>query len=528
MLVETQTMLLSEKIYARLLKLYPKAYREAYGGPMAQLFRDQCRDALQEPRAWGVARLWLRVLPDLLKTSLLEHLDNLKGEKSMTEKISPITSPGNAPRGISWAVFTAVFLLIFGASAIVTFILPESYSSKARIKVEPDLRSANGSRETSSYDPFYIQTQFEVIQSEVILGKVIESLNLNGDWGKKFGGGNKLKTSDSLTILKARLELRPVRNTSLIEIRAFSEDRKEAARIANAIAEAYRDLRLEQRMQLSSAGIKALEDRYREQQAKVKLAQKELDSLREHLGVSETEASGTNAAPAIDADTLQGMRRQLAESSEHANQLLLHSQKLKSLSRDELKQVLPRVRADQLLTELLSQLNLAELDLARVAKDYGPDAAVFIQAKDRVQVLNKKVDENMAGVMAAVAQQLEIAQASAAALRKRIEEAKASDAERAATTRPYFEKKRELEQLYGFSRVLDMKLASERIDLKLSTQVAVIMDRAVEALRPERPNKPLNLVVGFLAGLVIAAIVGLLTKSLVRMIRRAQPNIPAT
>jgi hypothetical protein len=43
--------------------------------------------------------------------------------------------------------------------------------------------------------------------------------------------------------------LRPVRNLSLIEIRAFSEDRTEAAKIANAVTDAYRDYRREQRRQ---------------------------------------------------------------------------------------------------------------------------------------------------------------------------------------------------------------------------------------------------------------------------------------
>ena len=62
------------------------------------------------------------------------------------------------------------------------------------------------------YDPYFIQTEFEVIQSELILGKVIESLNLNVEWGKKFRGGVPLKTTETMEILKKRMELRPVRN----------------------------------------------------------------------------------------------------------------------------------------------------------------------------------------------------------------------------------------------------------------------------------------------------------------------------
>src|SRR5438874_52820 len=77
-------------------------------------------------------------------------------------------------------VILAVFLLVVITATIVTFILPELYSSMARIKVERDVSDVSGvsgaSMNYATYDPYFIQTEFEVIQSEVILDKVIENL----------------------------------------------------------------------------------------------------------------------------------------------------------------------------------------------------------------------------------------------------------------------------------------------------------------------------------------------------------------
>src|SRR5882762_10372154 len=120
-------------------------------------------------------------------------------------------------------VILAVFLLVVITATLVTFILPESFASSARIKIErenPDVTGI-GERQSpfGSYDPYFIQTEFELIQSEAILGKVIEAQNLNADWGKKYGNGDKLMTTATMGILKSRMDLRPVRNTSLIEIR---------------------------------------------------------------------------------------------------------------------------------------------------------------------------------------------------------------------------------------------------------------------------------------------------------------------
>src|SRR5271170_4470688 len=75
-------------------------------------------------------------------------------------------------------VILAVFLLVVITATIVTFILPEAYSSKTRIKLErdvTDVAGVDGQRNMAGvYDPYFIQTEFEVIQSEVILDEVID------------------------------------------------------------------------------------------------------------------------------------------------------------------------------------------------------------------------------------------------------------------------------------------------------------------------------------------------------------------
>src|SRR5688572_28416208 len=124
-------------------------------------------------------------------------------------------------------VILAVFLLVVITATLVTYILPESFSSTTRIKVERDTADIPGMVDPNSgqrsYDPYFIQTEFEVLQSELILGKVIDSLKLDDEWGKKYGGGQRLKRSDTVDFLKRSISLRPVRNASLIEITVFSD-----------------------------------------------------------------------------------------------------------------------------------------------------------------------------------------------------------------------------------------------------------------------------------------------------------------
>ena len=406
-------------------------------------------------------------------------------------------------------VILAVFLLVVITATLVTFILPESFSSKARIKVERDMTDIEGmagSRAYSAYDPFFIRNEFEAIQSEKILGKVIGLLNLNEDWGKKYGGGAKFKTTDTIAILKSRMSLREVRNTSLIEIEIFSEDRTEAMRIANAIAEVYRDDRMEARLSRTTGGIKALEERYSEQQEKIKKAQKEVEELRLTLGINDADAQGTAPTPSIYAEDLRRILASAREGEIRLNSLRSTVEKLKALKHEDLMQVLPRTRPDQVLTEHLSQLSLVELELARAQKDYAPDHPLYIRVLGQVSELKQKVDQDVKAIMIAFDVEVDRLDSEVTGLKKAVTDAQALDIEKAQKSRPYFDKKRDLEQLFGFARILDMKMSSEKIDLKLqqqSTSMVEIMDKAVEGAKPVRPNKPLNIILGVIIGLVV-------------------------
>jgi hypothetical protein len=184
--------LLSQSLYERLLAVYPRKHREEYGPAMTQLFRDQSREAWRNARLRGLVMLWLRILPDLLRTSFLEHIDNLKAKKIMANKISG----GARPNSAAWSAFFAVFILVFGlvlmVGIITAYILPEQFSSRARIMLE---RDQDQGLSKNVYDTNFIQTECVVIQSEIILDKVIDQLDLNSKWAKKFGTDTKLKRS---------------------------------------------------------------------------------------------------------------------------------------------------------------------------------------------------------------------------------------------------------------------------------------------------------------------------------------------
>lgn len=263
----------SQAIYQRLLLAYPRRHRTAYGREMAQLFRDQCRDAWNEARNWGLLLLWLRTLPDVASTSIIERIAAFRETKTMSEKITGISAIGTAPKIVFGTTFVVVFLLTVVMATLITFILPESYASTARIKVEPDVQTNSG---TANYDPYFIQTTFEIIQSPVVLNPVIDRLHLNEAWGKKYFNGEALKSSESSQILKQRLQLAPIRNTQLIAITVYSDDAVEAADLANAVAQCYGDYRNDSRGELAAKKLAYMQQQYAQQELEIQQLQTEV------------------------------------------------------------------------------------------------------------------------------------------------------------------------------------------------------------------------------------------------------------
>lgn len=61
-----------------MLRLYPESHRHEFGELMAQLFRDQCRDAWKRERHAGLLKLWLRTLPDFGKSCAVEQISQIE------------------------------------------------------------------------------------------------------------------------------------------------------------------------------------------------------------------------------------------------------------------------------------------------------------------------------------------------------------------------------------------------------------------------------------------------------------------
>jgi capsular polysaccharide biosynthesis protein len=262
--VESKGITISVKIYERLLATYPKNFRREYGSAMKQLFRDQCRDAWSAGRGRGLAVLWLRVLPDWAKTSVVQHLLNLHKRESMFMKIVRAFRADARPRTAFVRVFAVVFLLCVITSALLSICSPKQFFSMVQVEVQkddPEVAPVEPHQSMGDADPSFLTTQSKIIESYRVLTNVIVNLHLDEKLARQNGGTNCWSMDETYDFLVRQLSVEQTRMTSLIEISVRNQSPELAASIANAVAHSYAEFRIERWKDSHFRGITALEDK---------------------------------------------------------------------------------------------------------------------------------------------------------------------------------------------------------------------------------------------------------------------------
>lgn len=238
------------------------------------------REALPQKQAYLAKQRELRELTDsrqlLARKMNVERVD-LSLPKSALVEIVDTAVPAQKKAGVFGGLFSS------------------EYASSARLKVANDKTDIAEISETrgkaSASDSYFDNTKYEMIQSEAVLGKVVEKLKLDEAWAKQKGPAAKLDKSAALALLRDRVEVRPVPNTTSVDIQAKSDKPEEAAKIANAVASAYQEWRVERDHQTLTAGARELTKQMTTQDEKIDRLKKELEGLREELKIPDAEAA---------------------------------------------------------------------------------------------------------------------------------------------------------------------------------------------------------------------------------------------
>jgi len=395
------------------------------------------------------------------------------------------------------AIVFVVFLIVVLVAATVTFFQPKIYMSASRIKVEQERLTVELFQQQGyvGYDPYFLQTQYEIIQSQKILYPVIERFDLRKRWAY---GGDPLPLEMTYRMLRRAMSVQRYRDTSLIEIRVFDQDPQLAADLANCIADTFERDRLEVRRQQTMKGLMKVQEELEKQAKRVREAQDRVEKLRKELNVQ------VFGSVKLNDLTVQQLESQLTAARVEFVGRETRLKELQKLTREQLRNAVATVVGDPTLQQLIQQFTDAEVKLAVLRQDYGPDHPQVKAAVVQRDTLNQQIDARLDGVMRGYEVEYRMYQERVNELQKQLDDLKkASLAMESEAFLPFRNAQRDEESEMKLYETLKQRLQQVTIELQVPRSPVEKIDSGEPSLVPVKPDWALNLSIGGLVGLLL-------------------------
>ena len=406
---------------------------------------------------------------------------------------------------VRFVTILLVFLLTAVTTTVVTFLLPETYMSLSRISIEKDtsdiaplLGMQSG---PTAFDPYFIQTEFEKIQSQKVLDKVVSKCGLTEEW-KRLNGGKSLTEIEARKILEKAIDIRQFRNTSIIELRAYDRKPQWAQKIAQALAEEYQNHRKDLLEERVKKGILVLNGRLKKINEEISVMQTNVDELRTQEGISD--AAGDESYSIIEPEIVRRYESGLIDARGiHTTQSTL-LEGLRAQSDEELRASILTAHPDAQLDVLIRELHTGQQTLANLGVDLGDEHPRIKGLKVVVATLEGQIDDRIRGILAGLELRVNSTKAQVEQLQRDVADAKKRESDMREKGREYFDSKRELSNTTRIRDTILLRVMQEEVDLALPKESTVeITDDADLPIKAVRPNIPLNIALGVVVGLVL-------------------------
>jgi capsular exopolysaccharide synthesis family protein len=403
-----------------------------------------------------------------------------------------------------WALIAIIVLLVLLTTTIVTFFMPKWYRSATGIRVEKPEGAVSlfQTQSTVTFDPYFIQEQFEIIQSKLILTKVIENLKLQAVLSKKEGGFFTAEQT-YLYLVHKMMDVESRAGTSLIDIAVLAkEDTELAAVIANEVARVYAENRIAFAISGQTEGIERLKVELVKQEKTVSAQRDVVENLREELEISGFDIYAQSSG-SIDIENLRQMERTSIALKMDMIARKTRWEQFRLVAReDRFKLVNSEMIPDPNLQNLMQAYLIAGQTYVRLKGRLGEAHPDFIGATESL----KKIEEQLNNLLDGYEKSLEISyiesQARSEELSKQLELARTDQITDAQSkVRPFDEALQKLREEEKLLKTLRLTLRQREIDFQVPKRTIETLNSAVPSSRPDRPNWLLNISLAAIMGL---------------------------
>ncbi|MFB9215054.1 GumC family protein [Vibrio sinaloensis] len=390
--------------------------------------------------------------------------------------------------------------IVTGASAPLIMSMDSQYVSTSAVLLKAQADNATPFEQVEGFDSTrdqYYDTQFNLMQARVVLEKAIEQLELdenaeyNGD--ELLENGNwelspRERLDNTVKYLRKHLTFTAVRSTQLVYVSFESPDPKEAARVANAVAQAFIDHSVAQKVkktELAQDWNEAQMDEIRKQvdekKAQIQKFLKE-EGLLTFRGIDgfETEQLSITTSKLADAKE----RRLDAQAKYEVVMRNMNS------SLEDVASV-PEISNHPQLQDLRNSLVQAKRKLSNLQNKYGPKHNAIIEAKAEIEAVESQTKVLLDELSSGLKKQYQSYLSKENRYKALLNQQKAEFRGLVGKRDQYDTMELDLQKTEDLYQQLYLRSKEQELTAQYREPDALIYDPAVPAERPQKPNKKL-------------------------------------
>ena len=429
--------------------------------------------------------------------------------------------------GFKWHMLAVLILVLVGVGLWTARQVP-IYQASCSIEYDPNPARPMG--DEMAGDPIgailvtreFIETQNHIITSRTISERVVRELGLQHD--AAFLAEDPIRTTTiegAALVLQSRITVEPVRDTRLVWIRVEDRDPERAALLSNAIADAYIEKTLEDRL---GTTVDALE-----------WLSAQLDSLRTELESSELALHDFKRENNVLSVSLEDRQNLVANVMRELNTALttartrrielqarLNQLRVANREHGEAGAHATAIDENPRVVVLRQQLSNKRRELEAGSLRYGAAHPSIRGLTSEVVTVQEQLNEEIDGIIRSAELDAREIREIERGLRSALDDA--NEAGLALNLRE-IEYSRLSRQRENNSKIYDT-LLSRTTETNLAQRMSLTNVRIVDrALRPGRASKPrvvFNMAAGLVLGFLLALALGLVLSRLDRRVRTVE------
>jgi chain length determinant protein EpsF len=403
-----------------------------------------------------------------------------------------------------------IFLATVALALAWTLLRPSYYTARAPVLV--DIRSTDplGSNQWQPAIPAsYMATQIDIARSDRVAERVVDMLGLEKDakareeWQQTSGGRGEFKTWLAGN-LQTQLDVKPARESNIINIAYTSRSSQEAAKIANAFSQAYLDIALDIKTDPAKRYSSWFEEQLKFARGKLEESTKRLTDYQQKTGV-------------ISAD---GVDMETQRLNELSSQLTMVQGQLTDVANKRNAGVgVAEVMVSPLINSLKADIARQEARIQEASANLGSRHPQMVRMQDELNAMRSRLNSETSSIGNSINTAFEVGRA-----RER-ELSGAVNAQRARVMQ--FNKfrdelsvlRRDVDTAQKAYEALSERASNSKLQALTNQTNIQRLATAVEPLEPRGPTTKLALLVAAFGGLLLAIAGAVLLELMNRRVR---------